>query len=237
MKQLHEFATLQDAKEYEFKGSRFISKSTMSLYLKSVNLYLYIIEVSQGKHDGIEIHKAKETCLMIVNSLNSGNADGKDFNFIQGHQSGFGDANIAEIDNMIANTMPEKAAELTQLKAICINHCNPVSKPYKNATQTEIDTAKAQAELKANMDAGLYSFKTVSDWGGQDLVIDVPTELPIPMPFTVWITETGFKQENAGRSRTIKEAGKYKIDMSGIRKRGEVEVRVPYLNAEYTASI
>lgn len=142
MKQLHEFATAQEARDYPYTGQRFISKSTMSLYLDKVDLFLYIIEVAQGKHDGIEIHKAKSACLMIVKALDSGNSDGKDFNFIQGHP--LGDGVIKKLDTMINETMTEKAAELTQLKAICINHCNPVSKPYENISDDEFALAQPE---------------------------------------------------------------------------------------------
>lgn len=166
--QLHEFDTLAQAQAYVNTSTEIFSASTMRLYLRASNLYLYLQDLFKGHYDspiykqdadgnvvldadnapvivGYNHHAAKADVSMLFESLNSPNADGQDFNFIQG--KAFGDGNIAALDDMIANTLPEKSAELELLKSLCIARSNKSTQPYALITQVEFDEAKAAADL------------------------------------------------------------------------------------------
>lgn len=156
---LQDFSTLAEAQAYEKTETAFISKSTMSLYMRAAGLYLLFYKLAEGKMDTDGDHPAKETAFMVTKALESGNADNKDFNFIIGHP--FGDANLAELDNLINTHLTEYAAQLTTLKALVQGHCNKVVRPFKYATQAELDLAKfVPAEVEATYPSETYIITT-----------------------------------------------------------------------------
>ena len=134
---------------------RMISNKTMMLYLKATGLYLYIHQVAEGVHDvdGVD-HDAKETCLMIKNSLLDGSADGGDFNFMEGTAKG--DGVIADTE-ALKLTIPTKSANLDALLVVCKEHCNNVTYPFAATTQEDLDAVNGELALVGELEAHSYT--------------------------------------------------------------------------------
>ena len=169
---------------------RMISNKTMMLYLKATGLYLYIHQVADGVHDveGVD-HAAKETCLMIKNSLLDGSADGGDFNFMEGTAKG--DGVIADTE-ALKITIPTKSANLDGLLTVCKEHCNSITYPFADTTQADIDAVNAELALIGELEAHSYTI------GGfptnepdafiiktRELICDVIFDAPVPIDCTV----------------------------------------------------
>lgn len=142
-----------------------------------------------------------------------------EFNFITGHPSD----QAALIDVlMYAEADPTIQTKLGALKALCLGYCNQEYSPFATVTQSQLNSAK-----------GLFTRKTVVHTAGKHIVLTLHANLLEKVAATVWVKETGFADENAGRNVYIQAAQKYRIDMSG-KKSGEYEIRVPLLDADFT---
>lgn len=93
----------------------------------------------------------------------------------------------------------------------------------------------AQARLAYNQANKIYTSKIIQ-YNGQQLNLTLNTELPTNCAATLWITETGYLQENAGRAVYLAQVGKYKLNLSGV-SHGELEVRVPFANADFVIGV
>jgi hypothetical protein len=170
-----------------------MSNKTMMLYLKATGLYLYIHQVAEGVHDvgGVD-HDAKETCLMIKNSLLDGSADGGDFNFMEGTVKG--DGVIADTE-ALKLTIPTKSANLDALLVVCKEHCNNVTYPFATTTQEALDTVNVELALVGELEAHSYTiggFPT-NEAGAfiiktRELICDVIFDAPAPIDCTVKVT-------------------------------------------------
>lgn len=196
---LEDFSTLAEAQAYTETTTDFISKSTMSLYLRATGLYLHFYKVANGEldTDGSD-HPAKETAFMVVKALESGNADGKDFNFITGHP--FGNANQTEVDNLINATMTDKAPELTALKNLCVAHCNKTSQPYASATQEEFDEAKAAAN-KADVEVSYPSETFIITLANQGVDVNATADIDGDYPVYMEVCVDSANQNSADSYR------------------------------------
>lgn len=181
-KTLADFDTLAEAQAHKVISGDIFSASTMRIYLKAVGLYLYLIDLAEGKFDTFDEnqvfeshHPAKEDVLLMFESLNSPNADGRDFNFIIG--TTFGDGNIATLDNMATKTLIDKSAEITQLKAMVIARSNQETYPFASATQAQFDAAKfVPTKQQVNYPDGLSYIVTNNGQGIDVLLNNISTD-------------------------------------------------------------
>lgn len=181
---LKDFNTLEEAQAHTETVTRFISASTMRIYLKTVGLYLPLVDMSEDVDS-----PARELALMVIESLKSPNSDGKDFNFIKG--TTFGKGNLLELENM-KSLVPSMTEQIDQLKTIVTNHCNVVTYPYANVTQEEFDADKATGETEAT--SVLYEGQDVVHLvtaGKKLLKFVVTLDEPAAHDSTVTISATG----------------------------------------------
>ena len=70
MKSLHEYATLEDAHAEVIEKKEIFSASTMGIYLGVCNLYLYLVDLNNGKLDvDGNHHPAKESVAQVNESF------------------------------------------------------------------------------------------------------------------------------------------------------------------------
>lgn len=229
MKQITDFLTYAECVAYTYVEPFFISKSTMSLYLEEVGLYEYFYDVFNGKHDTVNesnvtvSHPAKSKVMLTIKALESGNADGHDFNFIIGRT--WGDGNISALDDMINNTMTEKEEELDVLKMVCVAHCNVERAPYTDLTEAEFDFAHRKATNTA---------KTLAVQVGKDITLTLNETLPERVSVTLWAIDEGYADRNLMRPIFIQSAQKYHITASDLRGNSTYEVRVNCGGVDFT---
>jgi len=105
---------------------------------------------------------------------------------------------------------------------------NYVIAPFVNATQLEFNQAKK-----------IFTEKQVTDYvQGKNLKITLNAPLPFNCAATTWSKDSEFDYENVGRSVFLK-AGvtQYKIKLSGLRIDGDLFVRIPITNFDYTVEV
>jgi len=136
---------------------------------------------------------------------------GSEFNLIKGHPS--------NIQSML-QIMVDAGDISVPFQQAVIAYANPTIQPFATSTQLEFNQANQ-----------IYTSKTIQ-YTGRNLRLRLNTTLPTDCMATLWITETGFLQENTGRPVHLSSIGNYKLNLSGIAQ-GALEVRVPYLNADF----
>jgi len=157
-------AELADVHAHTEEEKRMIGNKTMALYIDSVGLYLYVHNVAYGLEDTTTVdtegntvevpHPAKEACLLIVNTLKDGSADGGDFNFIQGTTKGEGV--IAKTEHLRDVTLVEHQPRVTELLDLCIAHCNQVTTPFAEVTQADLDETLTDIHSLGITDATMF---------------------------------------------------------------------------------
>lgn len=195
--ELKDFETLLQAQEYTTTKGRMISPDMMVAFLAMFGI---------GR--AVEVEDT-EAAFAFRKALQFGS----EFNLMSGHS-----ASVETLLHQIQAATPE-------FKNYVISYANPISNPFKSATQAQFNMAK-----------GLYKLGTLNYVRGKSVVLTLNTNLAERAAATVWITEIGFETENAGRSVYIQSANKYRIDMSG-KKSGNYEIRIPLLDADFTVEL
>lgn len=138
---------------------------------------------------------------------------GSEFNLINGHP-----ASVLPLLNQIV-------AASQAFKNYVIAYANPSHQPFLGATQSQFNSAR-----------NLFSAQIITHTTGKNIAITLSADLVEKVAATVWLKESGFADENMGRSVHMQAAQRYRIDMRG-KASGEYEIRVPLLDADFTVEV
>lgn len=138
---------------------------------------------------------------------------GSEFNLMTEHGS-----NVIQLLSQIQ-------AASQEFKDYAVNYANPIAFPFSDVTQSQF-----------NMSKGVFKSLSIQYQQGKDICLTLNGNLTERVSATVWKTEQGFSDENAGRSVYLQLANKYRIDMSG-KKSGNYEIRVPLLDADFSLEL
>lgn len=207
MKQLGEFNTLADAQAYSVY--KMIGSGSITAKMLESGVFEFF---EMGDH---AIKRA------FMSHINRG--DPVDL----APNSELGQGNLYML-NELKLGYPEYETQLDSFVSSCDTFCK--SFPYADKTQEEY-------LYQYNMTNKIYTAKTIPNWQGQDVAIELLEDLPVQCAVTSWIAESGFQTENAGRSKQIKSIGKYRLNMAGVRLRGDLELRIPFENVNFNVSV
>ena len=220
MKQLSEFVTYQEAVDYEAckkitsnKADQFLSLSGIKTKINNNLSNETLVELIPNSPTTIGL-----ICDVIIQTLSK---TGYVFNLDKETEEG--QYNIAALSALVLHGVVSESDSDMFLGL-------GKYKPYTGVTETDYIHKK-------NMANSVYTSKIIKDWQGQDVIIELSQDLMTKCAATTWIVNDGFVTENAGRSKQIEKAGKYKLDMSSIRQRGNLEVRIPFENVNFTVSV
>lgn len=204
MKPLNEFNTLADAQSYSYQNERMISPDMVTSLLTQYNSVISLQNHAQTDDE------AAGFLLALTGSVT-------EFNVMNSHP--VGQAQQRLLDNLVA-----QGAVSFEFQQAMLAYANVTVYPYENTTQEEFDEAQPVAP----------SVQTIQWYSGQDICLTLLDPLDKTASVTTWLCNDGFKEENMGRSTHIDEPLKYRIDMSGKRGSGNVEVRVNESNVNFT---
>jgi hypothetical protein len=150
----------------------------------------YLNEYNQPVVDYFTAHPAKQSMEILFMSLEKTNGDGRDFNFVTSSRKG--QIVIANITQLIDETMTERADDLRGLLAICLGEANKVVYPYANTTLAQYDEAKAKNALYAPTSPLKVGYPQLDSAVNYSVVlagrpVKVAAILPLPAPVDVKI--------------------------------------------------
>lgn len=211
MKQLNEFDTLEGedgAREYEFNQERMISPDMMLALLSQYNSVLTLQEAAKTND------KAAGFLLALNGSVTA-------YNLMTSHL--LGKAQQANLNQFV--TAGIVTAEFRDA-AIYYANVNPI-KPYKDTTLLQFNQAK---KIKTE--------KPASNWSAGKSITVTLNESLTEGSITVWSMESGFGYKNLGRPEHIQDGvNKYRIDLTNIKVVGDVYIRIPFEEVDYTVEV
>lgn len=133
---------------------------------------------------------------------------------------------VGQAQQQLLEYLVSQGAVTFEFQQAMLGYANVTVYPYQSTTQEEFEQANSEP-----------SIQSIQWQSGQDICVTLHDPLDKTVSVTTWLCNDGFKPENMGRITHIDEPLKYRIDMSGKRGSGTVEVRANQSNVNFTVEI
>lgn len=183
MKQLQEFQTLQDAKNYSFIQGKMIHRNSMNAWLSNAGKYRRLKEIAEDT-----THPLGDGAAAFLDST--------EYNLIQSSETGQGV--IALMQALVAAEGNDVALQSVLDKAITV--ANEEVSPYANTTEYEFAVTKGQDIPRKRVDA-------VKGY------LDITTTADCPLHSPRVSVEVNGKYRRITSLRGVEKAGEYSCEV------------------------
>lgn len=209
MKQLNEFATLEEAQAYSYNQERMISPDMMLALLSQHDSVLTLQEAAKTNH------KAAGFLLALQGSVTA-------YNLMNSHLLG-----LAQQANL--NQFVTDGVVTPEFRDTAIYYANNnITYPYANTTLVEFNNAKR-----------VYTEKEVIGFAqGKNIKVTLIGMLPEKCTLTTWEKDGDFDYQNFGKHCHVYSGqNEYKIKTDNKKPDGKLFVRIPFENFNFTVEV